>query len=336
MAQIEPERRATIQPPPTARLRPCNVFDLICGTSTGGLIAILLGRLQMVSRLPDATANTFQTIDQAIAKYENFAETVFSSLSKVPTAKFDHTKLERLLKTAITESKLKEDTPLADESVCNTFVISVAARSAGIPELMRTYNTATADASEAKIWEAARATSAAPTFFEPVLIHGIPYSDAGTGWNNPSMEAIAEAHKIWPKRPIGCLVSIGTGLEKAIQLTDGSGKESYNWLLHKLAPKASYRLDVAAKYCVDSLTSCEKIHHDVCSKFPDRIVVDRNYFRWNVPQGLSDIGLEEWKKLSDVIALTNTYMKKGDVENRKLAVARLLLNPQTASRFCSN
>jgi patatin-like phospholipase/acyl hydrolase len=29
-------------------LRPCNVFDLICGTSTGGLIALMLGRLEMV------------------------------------------------------------------------------------------------------------------------------------------------------------------------------------------------------------------------------------------------------------------------------------------------
>lgn len=27
---------------------PCEVFDLICGTSTGGLIAIMLGRLRMV------------------------------------------------------------------------------------------------------------------------------------------------------------------------------------------------------------------------------------------------------------------------------------------------
>jgi patatin-like phospholipase/acyl hydrolase len=29
-------------------VQPCNVFDLICGTSTGGLIALMLGRLEMV------------------------------------------------------------------------------------------------------------------------------------------------------------------------------------------------------------------------------------------------------------------------------------------------
>jgi len=28
--------------------RPCDVFDMICGTSTGGLIAVMLGRLEMV------------------------------------------------------------------------------------------------------------------------------------------------------------------------------------------------------------------------------------------------------------------------------------------------
>ena len=30
---------------------PCEYFDLICGTSTGGLIALMLGRLRMVCAL---------------------------------------------------------------------------------------------------------------------------------------------------------------------------------------------------------------------------------------------------------------------------------------------
>jgi Patatin-like phospholipase len=195
---------------------------------------------------------------------------------------------------------------------------------------MRSYNTPTADASGAKIWEAARATSAAPTFFEPVLIDGRPFGDGGTGWNNPTAEAIAEANKIWPNRRIGCLLSIGTGLEDAIQLGDGHrpSKVPYAWILHKLAPKASFELEVA-RYCVECLTSCEKVHDDVCSKFPDRILFEANYFRFNVPQGISAIGLEEWNRIGDVIDLTEKYMEKADMENRKLKVAELLLNPHS-------
>jgi patatin-like phospholipase/acyl hydrolase len=34
-------------------LRPCEFFDLICGTSTGGLNALMLGRLGMVPCLPN-------------------------------------------------------------------------------------------------------------------------------------------------------------------------------------------------------------------------------------------------------------------------------------------
>lgn len=44
--------------------KPCDVFDLIVGTSTGGLIAIMLGRLRM-------------TIDECLAKYELVGKEVF-------------------------------------------------------------------------------------------------------------------------------------------------------------------------------------------------------------------------------------------------------------------
>jgi patatin-like phospholipase/acyl hydrolase len=46
MAQIKRAQRTANEP--EQALRPCDVFDLICGTSTGGLIALMLGRLEMV------------------------------------------------------------------------------------------------------------------------------------------------------------------------------------------------------------------------------------------------------------------------------------------------
>jgi patatin-like phospholipase/acyl hydrolase len=48
MAQISREQRITNDPEQSPLPRPCDVFDLICGTGTGGLIALMLGRLEMV------------------------------------------------------------------------------------------------------------------------------------------------------------------------------------------------------------------------------------------------------------------------------------------------
>lgn len=59
MLQIQKQNHLQTAP------KPCEIFDMIGGTSTGGLIAIMLGRLQM-------------TVDEALQEYRHLAKTVFS------------------------------------------------------------------------------------------------------------------------------------------------------------------------------------------------------------------------------------------------------------------
>jgi patatin-like phospholipase/acyl hydrolase len=51
MAQVSRQQALDRPNEPRSNPRPCDVFDMICGTSTGGLIAIMLGRLEMVYSL---------------------------------------------------------------------------------------------------------------------------------------------------------------------------------------------------------------------------------------------------------------------------------------------
>lgn len=63
------------------------------------------------------------------------------------------------------------------------------------------------------IWQAGRATSAAPTYFPAISIHGRKYFDGGLHSNNPVLEVIDEAQTEFPESEIGLVVSIGTGQE---------------------------------------------------------------------------------------------------------------------------
>jgi hypothetical protein len=55
------------------------------------------------------------------------------------------------------------------------------------------------------------------------------------------------------------------------------------------------------------------------------------YFRLNVPQGMSTIGLDEWNKVEDIIALTISHMQRPERVKPKLNIAKLLRRPQLAS-----
>lgn len=67
-----------------------------------------------------------------------------------------------------------------------------------------------------KIWEAARATTAAPIYFKGMDISrdAITKSFVGAvlGWNNPSEELLDEAGRVFHKRrKLSAFLSLGTG-----------------------------------------------------------------------------------------------------------------------------
>ena len=166
---------------------------------------------------------------------------------------------------------------------------------ADTPYLFRTYaNQRKSDDPEAKkfdrnpgpahdipIWQVARATSAAPTYFEPVVIDGLEYLDGGFGGNNPCAEIYAEVKKMNnnAEKCVSFILSIGTGMNKNVGRFHGHGMWRY-W---------NY-LNFARKWATDS----EKTHGQMI-KYRDISAFDFHYCRLNVEEGLGSMKLDQWR-----------------------------------------
>ncbi|KAE8365962.1 acyl transferase/acyl hydrolase/lysophospholipase [Aspergillus caelatus] len=188
--------------------KPCDVFDMIAGTSTGGLCAIMLGRLEM-------------SVDECIEAYNKFMNKIFN----VAGSRFDAENIEAVIKEVMKEKLGDSEAPLLNEhGKCKAFVLAVrqdAANSKGPVHLRSYVNTQQKSLlPNVKAWEAARATSAAPTFFPPMEIatdNGVKHKliDAALGANNPVGWLWNEVLSVFGAgRPIDCILSIGTGIPK--------------------------------------------------------------------------------------------------------------------------
>jgi hypothetical protein len=175
---------------------------------------------------------------------------------------------------------------------------------AGIPVLFRTYPAPKNETFDCTIWEAARATTAAPTFFKRMIIHEPgsrqPYIDGGLGRNNPTAQVLDEAELIFPHRRVACIISIGTGQAKTISIPKPT-------LFQQVIPIEIIKAMKAIA------TDCETTAQAIAKRFRN---MSNLYFRFNVEQGLQEVTLAQWDQLDKVTAHTRHYLKMQEVDKR--------------------
>ncbi|KAL8909968.1 MAG: hypothetical protein Q9171_004734 [Xanthocarpia ochracea] len=255
--QLNHERSLTHLPP----VKPCDVFDLIGGTSTGGKIfATRTSRISVAWR----------------GKTEG---------------RFDSSTLRSAIEEVITKYGFSKREPMEDgnSSGCKVFVCATASETTSTTRL-RNYTPPEEFNISSTICEAALATSATTSFFQPVHIGARKFVDGALKANNPAAEVEDEASNIWYnptvefKSMVKCFVSIGTGHPGKRPIEDDAAK-------------------FLAKTLVDIATETESTADSFINRWRQQYETKR-YFRFNVHQGLQDVGLEEHEKQGTIEAAT--------------------------------
>jgi calcium-independent phospholipase A2-gamma len=277
------------------------LFDFICGVSTGSIIAFLLGAHH-------------RTLDECEALYREFSREVFSQNSFVGAGSlmwshaYYHTPTwEKILQKHLGKASLLS---LArDPTSPRVAAISAVVSQERIaPYVFRTYafrpevHARYKGGSEHMMWEAVRASAAAPTYFEEMRIGNCIHQDGGILVNNPSSVALSEARGIWSGVPLQCVVSLGTGMTLSSRLEPHVG--SVTTPDSKVASSLSWK----GKFLkvLDSATDTESIHYTLQELLPKEV-----YFRFN-PYVSEVVSLDEAspEKLDIIQAETRDYLQR--------------------------
>lgn len=188
--------------------RIAEMFDMIAGTSTGGILALGL-------TIPDENGNPKYTAEDLSNLYLENGKTIFSrsiwqkirSASGIADEKYGQDGIESVLK------KYFGDFNLSDTLV--DVLITSYDLEKRKPLFFKSTKAKQDNNRNFKVWEAARATSAAPTYFEPLELFTknrakhFGLVDGGVFANNPAMCAYAEATAMGNTDLM--VLSIGTG-----------------------------------------------------------------------------------------------------------------------------
>ncbi|KAI0384264.1 acyl transferase/acyl hydrolase/lysophospholipase [Hypomontagnella monticulosa] len=340
---------------------PCHYFDYIAGTSTGGLSAIMLGRLRM-------------TVEEALSQYKEFGNAVFGkarwwnerSLPPLwfPRAKYASKKARAAFKKIIYNKMVKENRKLfpyhidtvpfkyrkdRTRTIVFSFFVNKKTGVSNVPYLWRTYDhefeTGTSDddypplnpslAHITPIWQVARATSAAPTYFESIKLGHEKHLDGGMGANNPSLFVLQEIRSKHGRAP-ALFLSIGCGKNSNVNQAAPEDDEEFR---RTFTVDSGRRKQFLKKWLEIGrswkhfMTDTEG-HHGVDGWKLECIAMNvQHRCRLNVEGRMRDIPLDDWDPptsgeitLNRIRKETVEYLEKPEVQKRILDMARELVN----------
>jgi predicted acylesterase/phospholipase RssA len=289
----------------------------------------MLGRLNM-------------SVEECQQAYTTLAEEVFGKPNNILAFRdgiFNAKTLEEVITRIVIKKKLETKMMNSPDQRCKVFVSDskvveslaeffrfVCACPAADPGGCRLFRTYDHDSikDDCEIWEAARATSAAPKYFKRAEVMtqvGIKeaFIDGGFGWNNPAKKLCDEARARFPSRKIDCIISIGSGTNP------GNILPQPKWWQKRIAVHVIPTL-------IKITTDCRRTHDDMSSTFRD---LPNTYFRFDV-EGLGQLGLEEWKLMPVIRTKTLGYLEGDEINTRVNMAVNVLYASQRKQETTPN
>ncbi|XP_057711947.1 calcium-independent phospholipase A2-gamma [Corythoichthys intestinalis] len=275
------------------------LFDYICGVSTGAILAFMLGIFQI-------------PLDECEQMYRKLGSDVFKQNVIVGAVKmgwshafYDSEIWENILKERLGEGCMIESS--RDPNCPKVSAVSTLVNR-GLPLkafVFRNYSFMPGVRShylgdcKYKMWQAIRASSAAPGYFQEYVLGKDLHQDGGLLINNPTALAIHECKCLWPNTPLQCVVSLGTGRHEVV----GKNGTTYTSLKAKLTN------------VISSATDTEEVHTML-----DALLPPDTYFRFN-PYMSEDVPLNESRvdKLNFLMGEGERYLERNDAKLRKAA-----------------
>jgi patatin-like phospholipase/acyl hydrolase len=190
------------------------LFDLVAGTSTGGILATALTR-------PDAPPAS-----EVLELYRTEGPADLPPLAAqadhlgrgILDEKHDDAVLNEVLGRYLGTGRLSEAT--------TKVLVTAYDLQSRSPYLFKSWRAEL----DGRLTDVARATSAAPTYFEPWPVGPLVLVDGGVFATNPAMCAFAEARRLQDDAP-SLVLSLGTGeLTRPITLAESSGWGQLEWV----------------------------------------------------------------------------------------------------------